>query len=201
MKKGTWTADWAVALVICLVFGAAAGLQVATLEGLERIAYDVGVRGSQRTPSDRVAVIAIDEQSIDNLGRWPWPRNIHAEMIDTLDAGGAKVVGNLIFYSEPQTDPGLAYIEKLRAIYGAAGVRIPALGRQLDEARAALDTDTILAASLDKAGNVVLPMTFEIGEPQGNPDAPLPGFLVRNAVDDVTWASGEDTPIRPPPGR
>ncbi len=201
MKKGTWTADWVVALVICLVFGAAAWLRVDTLEGLERAAYDVGVRGSQRTPSDRVAIIAIDEQSIDNLGRWPWPRNIHAEMIDTLGAGGAKVVGNLIFYSEPQIDPGLEYIEKLRTIYAAAGVRIPALGRQLDEASAALDTDTILAASLAKAGNVILPMTFEIGEPQGNPDAPLPGFLVKNAVDDVTWAAGEDTPAQPPPAR
>jgi serine/threonine-protein kinase len=201
VKKGTWTADWVVALIICLVFGAAAWLRVDALEGLERVAYDVGVRGSQGTASERVAVIAIDDQSIDNLGRWPWPRNIHAEMIDTLRAGGARVVGNLIFYSEPQIDPGLEYIEKLRAIYAVAGVRIPALGRQLDEAGKALDTDAILAASLRKAGNVVLPMTFDIGEPLGNPDAPLPEFMARNAIDDVRWSSGDDTPVQPPPAR
>ncbi len=201
MKKGIWKADWMVALIISLVFGAAALLRVDALEGLERIAYDIGVRASQGTPSERVAVIAIDDRSIDNLGRWPWPRNIHAEMIDTLRAGGAKVVGNLIFYSEPQIDPGLAYIDKLRAIYAAAGVRIPALGRQLDEARKALDTDAILAASLRKAGNVVLPMTFDIGEPLGNPDAPLPEFVVRNAIDDVTWNPGEGEPVQPPPAR
>lgn len=69
MKKGTWTADWVVALGLCLAFGAAAWLRVDTLEGLERVAYDFGVGGSQRTPNDRIAVIAIDEQSIDNLGR------------------------------------------------------------------------------------------------------------------------------------
>jgi serine/threonine-protein kinase len=201
VKTGSWTADWAVALVICLVFGAAALLRLDVLESLERVAYDVGVSGSARTPSERIAVVAIDDQSISNLGRWPWPRNIHAQMIDTLHAGGAKVVGNLVFYSEPQIDPGLKYIEKLRAIYAAAGVRIPALGRQLDEAGKALDNDTVLAASLARAGNVVLPMTFEIGEPQGNPDAPLPDFVARNAVDDVRRAPGDDAPVQPPPAR
>ncbi len=201
MKKGIWTADWLVALVICLVFEAAALLQVDALGSLERVAYEVGVRGFQRTPSERVAVIAIDDRSIDSLGRWPWPRSIHAEIIDTLSAGGAKVVGNLIFYSEPQIDPGLKHIEKLRAIYASAGVKVPALGRQLDEASKALNTDTILAASLRKAGNVVLPMTFDAGEPRGNPDPPLPEFVLRNTIDDVRWASGDGAPVRPPPTR
>ena len=197
MKKGTWTADWAVALAICLVFGAAALNPPDILDGLERAAYDIGVSQSSRTPSQGISVIAIDDRSISNLGRWPWPRNIHADMIDTLRAGGAKVVGNLIFYSEAQIDPGLAYIEKLRAIYKAAGARIPALGRQLEEARKALDTDTILAASLGKAANVVLSMSFELGEPQGNPDAPLPEFITRNAVDEVIRSSADEEPVQP----
>jgi CHASE2 domain-containing sensor protein/tRNA A-37 threonylcarbamoyl transferase component Bud32 len=197
VKKGTWTADWAVALVICLVFGAAVWKPPVFLDGLERAAYDVGVSHSSRTPNQRISVIAIDDQSISNLGRWPWPRNIHAELIDTLRAGGAKVVGNLIFYSEAQIDPGLEYIEKLRAIYAASGVVIPALARQLDEARKALNTDTILAASLGKAGNVVLSMNFELGEPQGNPDAPLPQFITRNAVDQVVRGADEDEPVQP----
>ena len=36
------------------------------------------------TPNDKVAVIAIDDQSIANLGRWPWPRAIHAKIVDIL---------------------------------------------------------------------------------------------------------------------
>ena len=201
MSKGSLTADWAVALVICLVFAAAALLRLDALDGLEQVAYDLGVRTSERTPNDRIAVIAIDDQSIDNLGRWPWPRNIHAEMLETLASGGAKVVGNTIFYSEPQDDPGLRYIEKLRATYRASGARIPALRRQLDEASKALDTDTILAASVAQADNVVLAMTFDLGEPQGNPDAPLPAYVVRNAVDDVTWTPGDEDPVQPWPAR
>jgi len=201
VKRGVWTSDWVVALIICLVFGAAALLHVDALEGLERAAYDFGVRGSQGTPNERIAVIAIDDTSIANLGRWPWPRTIHAAMIDTLHAAGAKVVGNLIFYSEPQIDPGLEYIDKLAKTYSAAGVRIPALGRQLREARQALDTDAVLAASLENAGNVVLPMTFEMGDPLGNPDAPLPGFVLENTIGDVVGPDGVDTPIQPRPAR
>jgi len=201
VKKGTWTADWVVALVTCLVFGAAALIRLDALENLERVAYDTGVQGTHRTPSERIAVVAIDDRSIGNLGRWPWPRNIQAEMIDNLHAGGAKVVANLIFYSEPQIDPGFEYIEKLRDTYAAAGVRIPALGRQLKEASKALNTDAILAGSLRRAGNVVLPMTFERGEPRGNPDAPLPEFVVRNAIDDVSSTSDDGTAVQPPPAR
>ncbi|MDX1432680.1 MAG: serine/threonine-protein kinase [Gammaproteobacteria bacterium] len=200
MKTGIWTADWLVALVICLVFGVAAWSQNETLEGLERAAYDLGVRGSTREPSDRLAVIAIDEQSIDNLGRWPWPRTIHATMIETLRAGGARVIGNLVFFSEPQIDPGLEHIERLAQTYQASGLRIPALERQFDEARRTLDTDAVLAASVERASNVILPMTFVLGEPLGNPDRPLPAYVTRNALGNVSdrLGLGRDGVLPPP---
>ena len=67
--------------------------------------------------------------------------------------GGAKVVGNLIFYSEEQLDPGLQYIELLIDTYQSSGANVPELAAQLGEARAALDTDAILAASVGEAGS------------------------------------------------
>ena len=39
---------------------------------LERRFYDFASTNSARAPSDRIAVIAIDDQSIANIGRWPW---------------------------------------------------------------------------------------------------------------------------------
>src|SRR2546427_8545229 len=41
----------------------ASGAQLQLIEGLERFAYDWGVRASARTPSDRISVIAIDRKS------------------------------------------------------------------------------------------------------------------------------------------
>jgi CHASE2 domain-containing sensor protein len=74
------------------------------------------------TPSDKVAVIAIDKQSLDNIGRWPWSREIMADMVDKLAAAKAKVIATTVFYSEPQRDQGLVYINKL---IETCGVTLP----------------------------------------------------------------------------
>ena len=114
MKERIWSKDWFAALVFVAVFlGLALGVFGDSFQSLERYAYDLGVRARERAPSDKVAVIAIDEESIRNLGRWPWPRNLHAAMLDLLREGGAKAVGNIIFYFEAQEDPGLRYLNEI----------------------------------------------------------------------------------------
>ena len=50
---------------------------------LERRYYDYASTETTRRPSDRIAIIAIDDQSIANIGRWPWPRDVHAQLIDS----------------------------------------------------------------------------------------------------------------------
>jgi serine/threonine-protein kinase len=111
MKPRFWNSDWFLGLAITIVFVIAAGTPA--LQGLERIAYDWGVRATDRAPSDRIAVIAIDDASIANIGRWPWPRDIHAEMIRKLSASGAKVIGETVYFLEPQRDPGMTHIQQL----------------------------------------------------------------------------------------
>jgi CHASE2 domain-containing sensor protein len=72
-RKDFWKSDWflGVAVAVVLVIS-----KTDFVQSMERKAYDLGVRASNRTPSDRVAVIAIDDNSIANLGRWPWPRDV-----------------------------------------------------------------------------------------------------------------------------
>ncbi|BBJ00046.1 hypothetical protein FGKAn22_17380 [Ferrigenium kumadai] len=115
-KWSFWKKDWFVGLLVALVFLFGANSDL--IQSLERKAYDWGVLASSRTPSDKIAVIAIDEQSIANLGRWPWPREIHARMVDILSAGHAKVIGYTAFFSEPQVDAGLVYIHKIAELLG-----------------------------------------------------------------------------------
>ncbi len=182
MKKGILSADWLVGLVVCLIFAFLALSGNGVLQSLERSAYDMGVSGSTREPSDKIAIVAIDDESIANIGRWPWPRNIHAEMIDTLRKGGAKVIANTIIYSEPQADAGLAYIDLIDGIYKESGYNINDLGEIIAQARTELDTDANLAASIVNAGNVVLPMTFVLGDAIGNADEKLPDYISRNFI-------------------
>jgi CHASE2 domain-containing sensor protein len=170
-----WRKDWFVGLLLALVFFL--GAQSDLMQSLERKAYDLGVLASTRTPSDKIAVIAIDEQSIANLGRWPWPRAIHAQMLDVLAAGHAKVIGYTVFFFEPQVDAGLDYIYKIAELLGNSKLKdttdpihqaeLAQLSALLQEAAQNLDNDQKLSASIAKANNVLLAMFFELGEPQG----------------------------------
>src|SRR5258708_2062105 len=114
-KAGFWKKDWFLGLVMSLALLAAGGTP--RIEGLERFAYDWGVRASARTPSDKISVIAIDKRSIDNIGRWPWSREVHAKMIDSLAGAKPKVIGYTVFFSGPPVAPGLAYVNTLPQPY------------------------------------------------------------------------------------
>ena len=120
MKKGIWRSDWFAGLLITLVFILFAGSDF--VQSLERDAYDFGVSSSSRTPSNKVAVIAIDDESIANIGRWPWPRDVHAAMHEILTKGGAKAIGQTVFFVEPQLDPGLKYISALKAAFEGSSI-------------------------------------------------------------------------------
>ncbi len=111
LKSGFWKSDWFLGVIVVLAMLFAAGSDL--MQSLERKAYDMGVLASSRTPSDRIAVIAIDDESIANIGRWPWSREVHARMTDLLAGAKAKVIGNTVFFSEPQLDPGYQYITRL----------------------------------------------------------------------------------------
>lgn len=217
--------DWLLALILSLVF--LLFWQSAPIQGLERFAYDWGVRSSSSEAGDKVAVIAIDQTSINNLGRWPWPRDFHAQMIDLLAAAEAKAIGYTAFFSEPQLDPGFLVLQELKRSLEATSVFNPATNNADDETQAAtsnddgnqatvaepspeaialenilrdvysqvsdsveiLDVDKHLATSMRNADNVLLPMFFHIGTPQGNPDQLMPesiqAFSIENINDNI----------------
>ncbi|WP_148714367.1 CHASE2 domain-containing serine/threonine-protein kinase [Chitinolyticbacter meiyuanensis] len=179
MKRGLWRRDWVVALVVTAVF-LPLWLLTSLVSGIENRAYDMGVRLTERSPDPRIAVIAIDQQSLDNIGRWPWSREVHAKAIRQLAGGGAKVVAFTVFFTEPQADRGLPYLQQFQRRFRQNPEAYPdGFGRQIDEALIALDVDSQLATSIKQAGNVVLPMLFAFGEGQGEPDKPLPDYVAR----------------------
>ncbi len=185
--------DWFIGLLIALVFAVATLIDVPILQKLERLAYDTGVTLTQRDlgGTDTIAIVAIDDESIEKIGRWPWPRNILAQMIAWLSEAGAKVIGLQIFLTEPQTDPGLVYFRELREYMArtkfpqAAGTQATTIMKFIDRAEQDLDTDRKLAGSISHAGNVFMPMFFSIRPPLGRPDSALPEFVQRNRLTKV----------------
>jgi eukaryotic-like serine/threonine-protein kinase len=195
MKQGLLTRDWFIGLVVAVAVLVLGYFNV--FSSIERSAYDIGVRASTHTPSDKIAVVAIDDISIANIGRWPWSRDKQAQLHALLKEGGARVIGQTTFFFEPQIDPGLKHIKSLIAFYTnsslAASHKDPeletdlgVLGEKLMQAETELNSDAILAQSLKDAKNVVLAMHFSIGNPLGRPDSDLPEFVQRNRLQNVT---------------
>ncbi|WP_338413974.1 EAL domain-containing protein [uncultured Sphaerotilus sp.] len=56
-------------------------------------------------PAADSIVVAIDDASLQALGRWPWPRQRHAELIDVLRSAGTQAVGYNVLFTEPSADP------------------------------------------------------------------------------------------------
>ena len=56
------------------------------------------------TPSD-IVIVGIDPQSLQDFGRWPWPRSLQARLFEKLaEANAAGVVVDLL-YTEPAANP------------------------------------------------------------------------------------------------
>ena len=200
-KISIWKADWFVGLLVVLFFWFSSGSDL--MQSLERKAYDLGVRATSHTPSDKVAVIAIDDQSIANLGRFPWPRVKHANLLDLLAASHAKVIGNTVLFFEPQLDAGMEYISRIitmldsPTLKGGSAAQLAELTqlRELSaEAANYLDNDKKLGASIVNANNVLLPMLFVFGEPLGKESKPLPAYVQKN---NLTYVNGstEASPV------
>jgi len=68
---------------------------------LDRLIYDTQSSVIQHDASNDIVIIAIDETSLSSIGRWPWPRSIHASLINKLTEHQAKAVLIDVIFSEP----------------------------------------------------------------------------------------------------
>ncbi len=70
---------------------------------LEARAFDYfSTTGVPARPANGPVIVAIDEPSLAEVGlQWPWPRDLHAKLIEALRKVGAKAIGLDIIFAEP----------------------------------------------------------------------------------------------------
>jgi diguanylate cyclase (GGDEF)-like protein/PAS domain S-box-containing protein len=56
-----------------------------------------------RNATGNIVVVAVDTASIEKFGVWPWPRNLHAELITKLQKAGVEDIAFDIDFSSPST--------------------------------------------------------------------------------------------------
>ena len=90
-----------------------AGLTVLTLLGslhvpgvktFDRINQDRRVRWQPAVFEPRILIVDIDEKSLQEQGRWTWPRRTLARLVERIvDEGKARVLGFDIVFAEPES--------------------------------------------------------------------------------------------------
>lgn len=127
----------AIPLAAALLAGALGLLDF--VHNIELQTYDMRVAATARpdAPSPDIVLIAIDNESLRRMeplvGRWPWPRLVHATVIDYLASAGAKVIGYDVLFTER---------DKRRFTVG-------------DQEWSGDESDAALVEATKKAGNVV----------------------------------------------
>ncbi|CAB5154774.1 Protein kinase [Olavius algarvensis associated proteobacterium Delta 3] len=154
-------------IAITMVFLGLGFFRVGFLDGLDLKLYDVmmGFRSDPESSSE-IVMVDIDDDSIEKLGRWPWPRTLIAEGIDKINAGNPRVIGLNFVFSEPEDSSGLQELRDLEQIIRSASADTP--GVPFDPILVAvmasqqrLDNDGKLAEALKTSGNVVLPVVLK----------------------------------------
>ncbi|NET09805.1 MAG: response regulator, partial [Symploca sp. SIO2B6] len=87
--------------------GVIALLYIGAWNPLEQLAYRLlfNLRG-ERPWDDRVAIIAIDEPTFQELAEYPLPRRYHTQLLQQLHVNDSMVIGFDIFMQEPSPDDG-----------------------------------------------------------------------------------------------
>ena len=174
------TNKWVHIGVLILLLGGAVFYSGSSHEIRKRLqfaTFDTYNRIHPRPTLDKVVIIDIDEESLVELGQFPWPRNVMAQMVDNLKEMGAKVIAFDVVFAEPDRTSPERIADNL-----PDGDNIEQIKEEL---RKLPDNDKVFAQSIQQAGNVVT--GFTRARPEESLRMPYqnskPTFLMRNKDD------------------
>jgi adenylate cyclase len=148
-----------VLVLLALLINALGIYKYPFLKQLESWTYDARLNFSRPDSIDhRIVIVDIDENSLIEVGRWPWSRDKLATIVDNLfDYYQVDVVGFDIVFAEKDQSSGLETFEQL-----ASGElsQDPAYQNALEKIRPSLQYDQIFAESLLQR-NVVMGYYFK----------------------------------------
>ena len=186
-----------IGVIISLAFILFSFSGITFLEKLELGIYDLGsgLAHDDNLNPDRIVLVEIDDQSLDELGSWPWPRRVIAEMIDILKKNGARTVGLNIPVDEAERNEGLDEIKRFREKFDAypAASGDTALKKwvldNLAEIEDRIDNDSNLLNSVKSAGNVIFPVYVPSLENPKKEKTADESFLLKNALNASSLSS------------
>ncbi|MCC7410919.1 MAG: adenylate/guanylate cyclase domain-containing protein [Gammaproteobacteria bacterium] len=135
------------------------------IDQMENLAYDARVVVTTKSePDDRIVIVDIDERSLTAEGRWPWPRDKIASLVEQLfEKYQVAVVAFDVVFAEADDSSGLLVLDRLAKGELAA---VKPFQDKLAELRTSLDYDRIFAETIGRYP-VVLGYYFNPPRPDG----------------------------------
>ncbi len=98
---------------------------------LDNLLYDLqlGWRGS--VAADDIMLVAVDDQSLAEFGRWPWPRERHAQLIEILTRAGARAIVMDLLFAEPDPANPQGDRRLIQAVAASGKVFMPVVVEEL----------------------------------------------------------------------
>ena len=114
-------------LVLLVLLGFVSGLFVHydVLWRWDNLLYDAQLSTWERRAAEEVIIVAIDDESLNQEGRWPWPRSKHAALIDKIELESPQAIALDIIFSEPDLNNPLADESLARAMQSSGKVILP----------------------------------------------------------------------------
>lgn len=155
-----------ITVVLIILVMALSVIGIPTLDLIELQTFDLRYqwRGVKK-PSPIVVAAVIDEKSLDKEGMWPWPRHKMAELIKKLSKDGAKVIGFDIFFSEPDENSNLKFINQIDQQIKSLKIKDEKLKYFIEENKLKADNDRAFADAIkESSANVILGYFFHTEE-------------------------------------
>ncbi|MGK5024117.1 CHASE2 domain-containing protein [Janthinobacterium sp. RB2R34] len=144
-----------------------------TVGRLDAMLGDMRMRAEQPQLDTRIVIVDIDEKSLNQIGRFPWGRDVQARLVTQLTGHyGVAAVGFDISFPEADTSSGYGVLAQL-ARGELAGV--PGLRSQLERLKPQMDYDALFAEAM-RGQPVVL--GYSVSDRQKKGVLPKPAFSV-----------------------
>ncbi|HEX3883853.1 MAG TPA: adenylate/guanylate cyclase domain-containing protein [Stellaceae bacterium] len=142
------------------------------LRGLETSSLDLRfrLRGTV-PPGSEVAVVMVDDRSIDTLGHWPLSHRLFSQALQILDRDRARTIVFDLLFAQPEQPIPPDLQNAARTAAAALPADSDAALRGALKALAEDDPDRELARAIKASGNVYLPIAFAFtGKKMAAPD-------------------------------
>jgi len=183
-------------LAITILFFGFLFFRIDFLDTLELKSYDLMMNfRSDPGVANEVVIVDIDNDSIEKLGRWPWPRSLLAKIINKINAGEPRVIGLNIILSEPEESNGLKELTNLKELFSRnvldkSGETGSEFLQAISDAQIRLDNDRKLSQAIMESGKVVLPVFLRESRVVSEETVETDNLLINQSIQNVRSPAG-----------